>query len=271
MAHWDRRLPVTFSDEPAWTPEEEGCYRDAVRALLDGGLPFVVGGAFAIHRHTGIWRTTKDIDFFLPANSIPVALKLLREAGFDTSIEDPVWLAKARRGEYFVDLITGLGNASLMVDESWIERGLPETVLGVDCRVLGPEECVATKCFVAFRERFDGADIAHLVKACGGRMDWRRVLALMGSHWELLFWSLVLFAYIYPARTDVVPDAVWETLADEFRSRVLHPDKSAPFRGSLVDPRMFAIDVNEWGERDLYKEQCEQHPCLLHESDAMET
>jgi hypothetical protein len=26
---------------------------------------------------------------------------------------------------------------------------------------------------------------------------------------------------------------------------------------------MFAIDVNEWGERDLYREYRESHPCLL--------
>jgi hypothetical protein len=26
---------------------------------------------------------------------------------------------------------------------------------------------------------------------------------------------------------------------------------------------MFAIDVDEWGERNLYQEYCDSNPCLL--------
>lgn len=231
--------------------------------MLAARVPFVVGGAFAIHRHTGIWRTTKDIDFFLTAADVPAAFRCLEAAGFETGVEDPVWLAKARRGDHFVDLITGIGNASLTIDSSWIDRGLPEIVLGIPCSVLGPEECIASKIFVAFRERFDGADVAHLIRSCGPRLDWERVLLLMGSHWELLYWSLLLFAYVYPARTGLVPDRVWTDLAQRFATRLRQPDQNAPFRGSLVDPRMFAIDVEEWGERNLYREYCDRHPSLL--------
>jgi hypothetical protein len=269
MAHWDPRLPVTSSEEPAWTIEAEETYRDALEALLahhpvDGPpVPFVVGGAFAIHRHTGIWRTTKDIDFFLAPCDIPAAFQRLEESAFETAVEDPVWLAKAWRGKHFVDLITGVGNASLTVDRSWIDRGLAEIVLGVPCRVLGPEECIASKCFVAFRERFDGADIVHLLKACGRRLDWQRIFHLVGEHWELLYWSLILYAYVYPAHTDAVPEPVWRELTQRFTEQLGQPDRNAPFRGSLVDPRMFAIDVDEWGERNLYQEYCDNHPCLL--------
>lgn len=269
MAHWDPRLPVTSSQEPAWTAEAEECYREALQVLLgnepgETSIPFVVGGAFAIHRHTGIWRTTKDMDFFLPPESVPEAFARLERAGFKTCVEDPVWLAKAWRGDNFVDLITAVGNASLIVDSSWIDRGLAEIVLGIPCRVLAAEECIATKNFVAFRERFDGADVVHLVRSCGPRLDWQRIYDLMGEHWELLYWCLILYSYVYPAHTGMVPDAVWSDLSERFLERVRHPDRNAPFRGSLVDPRMFAIDVDEWGERNLYKEYCERHPCLLH-------
>jgi hypothetical protein len=269
MAHWDPRLPVTSSEEPAWTAEAEQTYKDALEALLathpeDGApVPFVVGGAFAIHRHTGIWRTTKDIDFFLSPHHIPTAFKRLEQAGFETSVDDPVWLAKARRGEHFVDLITGVGNASLVVDSSWIDHGPPEIVLGIPCRVLGPEECIASKCFVAFRERFDGADVVHLIKACGPRLDWNRIMHLMGEHWQLLYWSLILYAYVYPAHTDAVPETLWRELTHRFSQQLVSPNRGAPFRGSLVDPRMFAIDVDEWGERNLYQEYCDNHPSLL--------
>jgi hypothetical protein len=33
-----------------------------------------------------------------------------------------------------------------------------------------------------------------------------------------------------------------------------HPDPAAPFRGSLIDPHLFAIDVNEWGFEDQLSE-----------------
>jgi hypothetical protein len=33
-----------------------------------------------------------------------------------------------------------------------------------------------------------------------------------------------------------------------------HPNKAIDFRGSLIDENMFAIDVLEWGKRDVMEE-----------------
>jgi hypothetical protein len=117
--------------------------------------------------------------------------------------------------------------------------------------------------FVAYRERFDGADVVHLIRARGKALDWARLLQLTGAHWELLFWSLVLFAYVYPAHTDDVPGHIWDDMMARFSHKLKSRNLQAPFRGSLIDPRMFAIDVNEWGERNLYKEYCENHPATM--------
>ena len=263
MGSEERLLPVTSSTEPDWSPDARSCYEDALKTLLELGISFVVGGAFAVHTHTGIWRTTKDLDLLLTAANLSAALDRLAAKGFATYVEDPVWLAKAWRGEYFVDLITGIGNASLEVDPTWIERGIPEIVLGLPCRVLGAEELIVSKVFVAYRERFDGADVVHLIRAGGKALDWDRLLHLIGSHWELLYWSLVLFAYVYPGRTGDVPDSIWEEMTSRFARHIRNPNKDAPFRGSLVDPRMFAIDVNERGERNLYEEYTKHHPWLI--------
>lgn len=265
MSQQDTPLPITSSTEPEWAFAAEECYRDVIQALQAAQVPCAVGGGFALHRHTGIWRTTKDLDLLLEAQYIPQALEQLRRAGFETIIQDPVWLAKAIRGNYFVDLITGMGNAAIFVDASWIERAPPDQILGMPCRVLAAEEMIASKVFVTRRERFDGADVVHLIRACGDRLNWQRILDLLGCHWELLYWSLVLYAYIYPAKISVVPERVWAELTTRFQESVIHPQKGAPSRGSLVDPFMFAIDVNEWGERDLYGEYCENHPALLDE------
>lgn len=263
MAEDERTLPVTSSTEPDWAPGAQECYRDVLEVLHEAGIPYAVGGAFAMHEHTGVWRLTKDLDVMLVGDLVPRAFAALNAAGFETHIADPIWLAKATRGGHFVDLITGLGNAGLAVDESWIERALPTEVLGVPCKVLQAEEMIASKIFVSRRERFDGAEVTHLIRLCGERLDWHRILQLLDQHWQLLLWALVFFAYIYPARTDLVPEFVWGGLLQRFGETVRHPKPDEPFRGSLIDPLMFAIDVDEWGEHNLYREFCEQRPCLL--------
>lgn len=263
MSHDESHLPITSSIEPTWAAEARACYRDVIQTLQRAAVPFVVGGGFAFHRHTGIWRTTKDLDLFLVADSVPEAMDALAADGFEVYVEDPVWLAKARRDGLFVDLITGVGNATLPVEESWILNSDEGEILGISCRVLGAEEMIASKMFVTRRERFDGADIAHLVRARGERLDWDRVLRLTEPHWQMLYWHLVLFAFIYPAHTTLVPAPVWRQFAKSFESDVLHSEQDAPFRGSLVDPRMFAIDVSEWGERDLYEELAASYPRKL--------
>jgi hypothetical protein len=259
------QLPVTSSLEPAWAAEARECYREVLQIVRETNIPCAIGGAFAIQVHTGIWRWTKDLDLFMVSSAVPQALDALGNRGFETHVEDPVWLAKAHRGEYFVDLITGMGNGCLMVEASWIERSLRGSILGLECNVLRAEELIASKLFVTRRERFDGADIVHLIRVCGRNLQWDRLLELSEEHWELLYWSLVLFAYVYPAHTGIVPEKIWSGLTQRFSERVRQPSRGAPFRGSLIDPNMFAIDVDEWGERDLYSES--RRP-LLQESDS---
>ena len=82
----------------------------------------------------------------------------------------------------------------------------------------------------------------------------------------MLYWQLVLFSYIYPARTGDVPASVWRELTERFQKTIATQQRSQPFRGSLIDPKMFAIDVDEWGERDLYRELCENYPHRLQEA-----
>ncbi len=221
-------------------------------------VPYVVAGSFALQRHTGIWRDTKDLDLFVTPEEAARALQVLEEDHFETRIADPVWLAKAHRGEYYVDLITGMSNGVITVDRSWIERGTVADVLGVQTRILGAEELIASKLFVTRRERFDGADICHVVYRTKGKLDWERLLRMVAGHEDLLLWVLVLFAYVYPDHTDCVPPALWQKLLRDFRRHITRPDTGTPFRGSLVDPMMFAIDVEEWGMPDLGRQYRER-------------
>ena len=266
MADEGTQLPVTSSEEPTWAPEARECYQGVLRGLLQAKVPTAISGGFAFHHHTGIWRITKDLDLVLPPDAVSRAFEVLIREGFETYVQDRVWLAKARRGEYFVDLITGVGNATLTVEQSWIDRAAEDEVLGIRCKVLSVEEMIASKLFVTRRERFDGADIAHLLNASAGSLDWPRLLKLTEPHWQMLYWQLVLFAYIYPARAGEIPAAIWRDLTERFNQTVSMPDVNAPSRGTLIDPKMFAIDVNEWGERDLYRELWENYPHPLEET-----
>lgn len=233
-------------------------FRDVLETLERNRVPYAVSGAFALRQHTGICRYTKDLDLFLTARNVESAVYGLREAGMECETTDPVWLAKARRGEYFVDLITGMSNGLIVVEDSWIARAQPAVVYGVTTRVLAPEELVASKIFVARRERFDGADIAHVIYGTYPGFDWRREMELVGEHWEMLLWSLLLFRYAYPAQSHYVPAEIWCDLLRRFENELHHANPRARFRGSLVDDYMFAIDVNEWGLPNLLQERREQ-------------
>jgi Nucleotidyl transferase of unknown function (DUF2204) len=246
---------VSSSQPPAFPAEQEALFREVIELMERDRVPFAISGAFALHEHTGIWRDTKDLDLFLPAVEVSRALKLLENDGFDTEIADPVWLAKARRDGYFVDLITGMSNGVIRVDRSWIARASRTNIFGASAQVLAPEELIASKVFVTRRERFDGADICHVIYGTRGKIDWQRLLDLVGEHWQMLFWYLVLYHYIYPASTEYVPRAVWDELLQRFKVELAHPNRAMEFRGSLIDEHMFAIDVLEWGKRNLLEEQ----------------
>ena len=238
-------------------------FREVLTLLEEKKVPIAVGGALALQEHTGIFRETKDLDIFLASEDVAAAFGCLTTHGFECEICDPVWLAKAHRDRYFVDLITGMSNATITVDTSWIEHSHPATVFGVATRLLAPEELLASKLFVTRRERFDGADIAHIIYATEGQLDWARILRHAGEHWEILLWALVLFRYAYPGKSNYVPMHLWLDLIGRLMAAITNPDPAQEFRGSLIDPRMFAIDVTEWGLVNLLERYQAKRPSKM--------
>src|SRR3954451_10597015 len=96
-------------------------YRDAMRVMQKGGLPFLVGGAYAFARYTGIERHTKDFDVFIRREDFPRAKKIFEKAGYECEITFSHWLGKALKGEDFIDLIFSAGNGVAAVDELWFD------------------------------------------------------------------------------------------------------------------------------------------------------
>src|SRR5262245_61191911 len=174
-------------------------YRRTLHVLSDAQIPFLVGGSHALLNYTGIVRETKDFDLFLRHSNIDAALAALDEAGYDTASTFPHWLAKARDGNDVVDLVFNSGNGVCMVDDEWFAHAIEADVLGMPVKIAPVEELLWQKTFVMERERYDGADVAHIIRSCAETLDWDRVLRRCDPYWQLLLSHLILFGFIYPS------------------------------------------------------------------------
>src|SRR5437899_2577696 len=85
-----------------------------------------------------------------------------------------------------------------------------DEVLGVPVRLCPAEEIIWSKAFIMERERYDGNDVAHLLRARGCALDWDRLLRRFDGHWRVLLSHIVLFGFIYPAERAAIPARVEE-------------------------------------------------------------
>src|SRR5205823_12223066 len=145
------------------TDAQADAFRRALIALNSEHVPYIVEGAFAIYFYCGIWRNTKDLDIFVEEINVPRALAVLARAGFETQVEEPIWLSKAVRNGCCVDIIHGSGNRVAKIDRAWIERGRPAIILGQKTLIASPEDTISFKAYIQERHRYDGADIAHII------------------------------------------------------------------------------------------------------------
>jgi len=108
-----------------------------------------------------------------------------------------------------------------------------------------------SKAFIMERERYDGADISHLIRACQGRLDWHRLVARFGTHWRVLLSHLTLFGFIYPGEVGAIPQDVMVGLC-----RLLERDSRRPpadqrvCQGTLLSREQYLTDVIRWGYAD---------------------
>src|SRR3712207_1761746 len=77
-AEGDRRTaPRPPPGEELAAPDAQHIYRHVLEVLTDAEVPFLVGGAYAFTRYTGIERSTKDFDVFVRQTQIHTALEAL--------------------------------------------------------------------------------------------------------------------------------------------------------------------------------------------------
>jgi hypothetical protein len=242
-------------------PKIRDFYQRSLRLMKGSGIPFLLGGAYALARYTGVVRHTKDLDLFVKPADVERTMAHFADAGYSTERSFPHWLAKVYVGDAFVDVIYSSGNGLAEVDDNWFRHAVEDEVMGEQVGLCPVEEIIWSKAFVMERERFDGADIAHLIRARGDQLDWDQLVRRFGPHWRVLLAHLVLYGYIYPDERSRVPDRVSDDLLGRLAAeRNGGAPQPAPAgengreghvcQGTFLSREQYLIDLGEWGYRD---------------------
>jgi hypothetical protein len=226
-------------------------YKRVIQVFRHHGIDFLVGGAYAYVHYTGIGRDTKDLDLFIRRSDWERVTRALADEGITTELTYPHWLGKAfggRQREFFVDIIFSGGNGVAEVDDEWFAHALRDESLGFPVRLQPIEEMIWSKAFLMERERFDGADVLHLIRARRKEINWPRLLTRFGEHWRVLLAHLVLFQYVYP--NDPAPQPYVDQLIDRAKNEPKADEGIRLCRGTLLSREQYRIDVEQWNYVD---------------------
>jgi hypothetical protein len=226
-------------------------YRRVIQVLQEKDIDFLVGGAFAFVHYTGIGRDTKDLDLFIRRRDWDKVTAVLVDEAITTELTFPHWLGKAyggRQREFFVDLIFSGGNGVAEVDDEWFANAWRDESLGFPVRLMPIEEMIWSKAFLMERERFDGADVLHLIRARQKDINWPRLLSRFGEHWRVLLSHVVLFPYVYP--NEPAPQPVIDELLERARNEAKADPGIRLCRGTLLSRAQYRIDIEQWNYVD---------------------
>ena len=129
----------------------QNLYRLGLQDLQRSGVPFLVGGAFALESYTGLVRRTKDLDVFALREDVDGLMRFLVAAGYETEVRFPHWISKAHKGGHVIDIIFGSGNGICAVDQKWFGAAPTATIMGERVRLVPAEEMIWSKAFIMER------------------------------------------------------------------------------------------------------------------------
>src|SRR5215510_12374103 len=159
-------------------------YAEVLKILKDSKFTFMVAGGFAVNAYTQLRRPTKDIDIFVKAGDYPKILNKFTSLGYKTQVLDERWIAKIFKGKFYVDLIFGSSNLVSPVTDDWFTDARTARLFNYDVRMPSVTDLIRSKVFIQARDRFDGADIAHLILLRHQEINWERLLSSMEQYWE---------------------------------------------------------------------------------------
>jgi hypothetical protein len=229
------------------SPQEKAreFYLHAMDALDAASIRYLVGGGYAMAHYTGIIRDTKDLDVFVRPGESRKAVDALGAAGYRTEWTWPHFLAKALSDNAFVDVLFNSGNGLSPVDDEWFQNATDGTMLGRPVRFVPVEEMVHSKAFVMERDRYDGADVAHLILRQGENFDWQRILRRFDGHERILLAHLIMFPYIYPSESRLIP--AWVVEEAQRKIDAQPPTTEKVCGGTFLAQHQYQPDVHKWG------------------------
>jgi hypothetical protein len=236
------------------TSDNEVFYCNVLETLNAFGVPYLVGGGYAMNHYMGQNRSTKDMkdmDLFIRKQDYERIAGILHSEEYRMELSHPHWLGKLRFGDAFVDFIFNSGNGVAAVDDEWFAHAPHATVVGVPVQLSPIEEMIWSKAFVMERERYDGADITHLLRMQGMHIDWKRLRQRFGPHWRILLSHLTLFGFAYPDERDIVPVAIMEELLQRMREEMSSPaPRNRVCNGTLLSREQYLEDIHLRGMHD---------------------
>jgi hypothetical protein len=224
--------------------ERIACYRAVIDLLEANRVPFLLGGAYALHDYTGIPRDTKDFDLMVRPKHVHQVLRICRKAGYQARVEFSHWLAKIIHRSAVIDVIFRAGNGLGSIDDNWFNGATKTEVFGRKVRVAPPEEIIWQKAYIMERERYDGADVAHLIAGFAERIKWNHLLDRFGPDWRVLLSHLILFGFVFPGKRDLIPKDVMNDLLSRLMAELNQPpvnDKTC--NGTLLSRIQYHSDI----------------------------
>jgi hypothetical protein len=190
-------------------------YRSVIEGAQKLGIPFALGGAFAVATYTGYWRNTKDLDLYVLPQYRERMIHVTKAIGLQDYYEekpyDRWWIYRSHAGDTIVDIIWAMANHRAQIDELWMSG--PEVELrGYALKALPAEAMLWDKLYIMQRDRCDWPDVLNLLYAAGSEIRWDYVVRRMGSDTALLAGILAVFAWIAPGRARELPEWLWPRL-----------------------------------------------------------
>jgi hypothetical protein len=151
----------------------EATLRKAAGALIDAGIPFMLGGS------VGCWvqggpRSQNDVDLMLAHEDALRALAVLEGLGMRTEQPPERWLLKAFDGDVLIDLIfDSLGIGEITRDA--VQSAQRMSVLAIEMPVMSLEDILVGKLLAIDEQRLDYGPLLEISRSVRERVDWSQV------------------------------------------------------------------------------------------------
>ncbi len=162
--------------------------------------------------YAGLWRNTKDMDFYVRPRDRERMMQLLLDADLRDYYEklayDRNWIFRTYKADTIVDLMWGMANQRAWVDDGWLQGPIAEAD-GLEFRLLPPEEALWSKLYVMQRDRCDWPDSFNVLRGIGPQLDWKHLIRRTEKDARLLAGLLCVYAWLCPEGARELPEWIW--------------------------------------------------------------